>query len=272
MFFSFCINSYSQNYQRQKNEILLYNVLLNSGIGTIGFVLKNKKISKNNFLKSFIFSSIGGLIKHQSKYNIYYIVNNKPLLSYLNSSFYFIGDSFVRNSIDCNFKFNNWNFEYYGLRINLKLNNTKISFRYSPYSLLGLVGYSLAGNKLNLNKSIRYGCFYFDQNKKYNEEIYGSNFYNSISINTEKTLISTIPHELIHSFQHFDYLPLTKFYINDNNISKSRFFKGYQKIFTTDVNHFYPLYFAAGLISKSYYSNFFELEAEHYGTHKYVIK
>ncbi len=273
-----------QGYQAQRNQIAAYNVLFNGLIGGISGTLHKNKGEKvlPVFLKNFGKGCLGGLIKYSAKNQTYYLKSNSNIyFAPINRAFFFLGHSLVTNASRNLRTLENYHCNLYG-----------VDFDYSPYKELGnrlkvraslgttisLISFLGQGHKLNFYKTLEYGLFYFDMDSTFNRKgtlISGTASHNVMAIkkfSSGRTAQSVIPHELVHTFQHYDFFPLSNLYKKDLE-HKLNTYATYNKLsrfihFDYEALFFRSLY--AVQPKPKYYRNFFEFEAQHFSIRRYI--
>ena len=272
LFFSLLLNSvYTQN----REEILIYNLGLGALTSGIGAVINNKSDEKIGkvFINGFWKGAVGGYLVYESKNLIGEIQSNKKISYYgwssklVNS----LGVSIIENGAKNRKIWEKWilNFGFNRIELSLK-EDIQIRYKIMPVSLL-LTTYNAFNSNLELNHTLQTGEFIFS---KSNLPIRANGYTLGNSIVLKKSQaqnFSTISHELIHSYQYYDYNFVNSFtYTLENSLTKkSNFFKKFSEIFYFDKQLILlrPLYIIeGGTNNNNYFDNFFEYEAEFFSS------
>jgi len=272
----------AQTYQSQQRGIFIYNVSLGFFTGGIGSLINKKKGDNawKAFLKGSLQGGMGGLINYQAK-NLTYQIVEKENYAYgwparLTQS---IGSSIIENSAAGRNFWEGYHFSYGPLRLSLNSQQGfKPSLRIAASALVGFVAMSTKG-KLNLKYSLQSGApFVVSDGPIY---MFGNAFAGYVVGGTtaiDRNYLNDyelIAHEFIHIHQYEDFIGINTFF--DKPFKRwegnSNFFKNLRKIVYLDPGA--PL---QGLVYFSltrdgnYYRNWFEFEAEHFGTKRLVFR
>ena len=171
----------------------------------------------------------------------------------------------------CNFYGVNFHYngsEERGSRLNAKL---------SLANMASLISFSASGHKLDFYRTLEYGMFYFDLNPNTminGIQIAGLGGYNAIAIEKKNNRPSynIIPHEIVHTFQHYDFFPISSFYQKPLKklLDKSSLYTKVSKYIDFDYE---PLFFRSLYYTQpkpTYYKNYFEFEAEHFNSRIFI--
>jgi len=296
VFFLFSISSFGQDhwadynrseYRNQQNKLFVYNILLNGFISGVGGVV-NKNTDEKFFTvlsKSFGKGCLGGFVKYLSKSQAYYLKDyNNTFLAPVNRAFFFLGHSITMNGSLNQKTLENLYLNFYGINFNYQPFETKgdrFNARLSLGTLSSIIYFSASGHKLDLYKSLEYGQFYFELNPsfKFEGELgNGLAFYNVFAIrNIEQGTIiiplqSSVPHEIVHTYQHYDFFAFSSLYKNkiNNEFNKLKLYKVVSKYVQFDYEPLY--YFTMYQLQPKpiHFKNFFEFEAEHFETRDYI--
>lgn len=262
------------SYEGQRNQIFIYNTLLNGFIGGLGGAINKKKEEKlvNAFGKNFLKGTLGGLVKYTAKYETFQFANGKnKLLSYPNRLFYFLGHSFVNNASLNRHLFKYYNFQIYGVDLNFNLEHKfKVQTRASVYTLYSLGVMIGEGHKLNPIKSLEYGVFYFDWNKDVYSPYGGYALHNTLVLREGNQNHSEV-HEIIHIYQKFDYFLLSNFFEKSfKKIKSKKVVQTFNKYLYADIFYSDLLYYFQP--KPAHFKNFYEFEAESLSTRQFILR
>lgn len=277
-------HAYGQSYQGQRNQIFAYNILSNGLMGGIGGVVNKKKGEKALpvFIKNFGKGCLGGLIKYSAKSQTYYLKNlNFTFLAPANRAFYFLGHSVVMNASKNQRTLENYYCNFFGIDFNYKPyaeRGDKLNARLSLGTAISVAQFALIGHKLNFYNTLEYGQFYFDMDSSYTRKgkVYdGFATYNTFAIRQlgrGQTAIRSVPHEIVHTFQNYDFFALSSIYGKPLNsfLNKSKTYKSLSKYINFDYQ---PIFYRALYIAQPkpmYYRNNFEFEAEHFSDRRFI--
>jgi hypothetical protein len=149
-----------------------------------------------------------------------------------------------------------------------------LSVRLSLVTVGAFTSFLIRGHRFDLYKSIEYGIFYFHMNPHITKYA-GFTTFNCIAIGDNKAgvpLYSVIPHEMIHSYQSYDYFPISNLYTPAMKVKYEKFklYNVLSKYFRLD----YEAAFQGALYeiqpTPKYYKNFYEFEAQHFDTRAYI--
>lgn len=266
----------TQTYQERELQFATVNILTSGIIGGIGSLIHSKKSDRNlkTFFIGFTKGGLGGGLNFTSKIMLnkvgsekdWYIIHSSKLINAC-------GNSLI-NSASLNYKLS---FIYQFGFIRFELGN-KSNIRIMPIALAGF-GFSFLGHqKFDLSKTLIYGTPYFKDLTKGQDDC-GITYVNSIHIKENFKLIKeisngnvsitsfndqrTITHEIIHTYQYQEFLPINNFYLKQES-----------KLFHYDLPVFILPYLISEGINKSkkgsYYGNFYENEAETLSEGKFI--
>jgi hypothetical protein len=272
------INNYGQNYTSQTNKIFAYNIIFNGLIGGIGGTI-NKKPQENIFKafgKNFVIGSLGGLVKYTAKQETFSLrIEELSPYAKPNRLLFFVGQSIVNNaSLNRNI-FHTYTMQFYGINCDVQLKGKlSVKTKLSVLTLLSLYPFFANGDHLNLNRSLEYGLFYFDQNAKNRAKDGGEALHNAISISTTSPtsypMYQNIPHEIIHTYQFYDYFLISNFFY-PKSFTKLKTLSSYKfidKYFLIEIPYMGLFYLLQP--KPAHYQNFYEFEAEHFSTRSYI--
>jgi hypothetical protein len=264
--------------QNQESKVLFYNVGfggITAGIGAI--INKKSEPWKKCFLRGFWQGSIGGLLNYSAKKSIY-LVNKNSNVAYalparvISSA----GNSIIQNAAANQPFLQNWNFEYGFFRVDFSTGTkSKFGVRILPESIIASA-ILLSKGKPDIHTTLLTGVMSF----KSNNLIYsargahdGVNYGRAFLYLDSSTKYHVIAHEIIHEFQYREYLVFNSFF--KTSVSKINA-PALKKLFTQyiypDVPYFGLFYMLEGINpSPMIFRNYFEFEAERFGTNKFVI-
>lgn len=276
--------TYSQNYQSQRNELLAYNVFSNGLISGIGGVIHKKKGEKffPVFIKSFGKGCLGGLIKYSAKSQTYTFRNSQfNILAPVNRAYFFLGHSISMNASRNEKMLSNYYCNFYGVNFHydhFAKKGERINSRLSLGTVASILNFSLIKkHKLDFYKTLEFGEFYYDlkPNTIHNGiPISGLAGYNVMAIEKYNGFprTSVIPHELIHNYQYYDFFSISSFYEKPLNkiLDKSSFYKKVTKYIDFDYEQMFFTFAYIMQPKRTYYKNFFEFEAEHFSSRRFI--
>jgi hypothetical protein len=272
----------AQSFHQQTRQVFAYNILLNGLVGGIGGVINKSKEEKflKVFGRNFLKGSLGGLITYTAKYEVYRLRNpEKYWVAPLNRAFYYLGNSFVYNASLNRSLFSAYRCQFYLFNFDIHFKGKfRIVPRISLLSVASVSAFFIFGDHLSFNKSIKYGVFYFNQNKKNLKTRMGLGLNNAIEITPyplnvygydgDSWRYEMIAHEMIHTFQFPDYISISNFTRKSFQGMKSKDgYKRWSKYFFLD-GPFFPLLYV--LYPTPNYFNFFEYEADHFSTREFI--
>jgi hypothetical protein len=134
-------------------------------------------------------------------------------------------------------------------------------------------------SKLDFYRSIECGQLYFLPDTNFMNSINADGYagFNTIAIRDRPYNFlkyrNPLPHELIHTYQGYDFFPLTSLYYDrflEKKIMNIKWCKKLSKYIVLDTDDFY--FITAFLLQPEpqYYRNFFEFEAEHFSSREYI--
>lgn len=253
----------AQTKREQELTLLGYNVLFGTVLVLGDAILKDKKITLKNIFKG----ALGGFTIYAGKKSII-LHTNHNVPGIVPKSIHSLGYSMIDNTMNKRKLFQRFTTEIGFVRIELERNKSRL--RLNPFALFAF-GSRLfeESNRFNLKETLKAGTPMF-----YNREEKGqiTNRVNSIAyyqtyLNNDTLQRAIISHELIHSFQNFEYT------LTNNLISKQVQKKLNWKFIYFDQRFvFRSLYNAEKLKNEYRFSNFFEFEAEYFAKNRLVIR
>ncbi len=270
----------AQNYDTQQNQLLAYNLLLNGIVGGVGGAIHKAPGEKTwkVFLKNFGKGAIGGAVKYAAKYQTYYLRQpNSAFLAPANRLFFFLGHSMTMNASLNQKLLSRYYFNLYGLDMVMNFKDKEQKFlttRLSLGTVYGVSYFLIVGHKLNLYKSLEYGIYYFDLNPDM-KQYAGFATFNCIAMGKNAagtTYYGSIPHELVHTFQFYDFHPVSNLYTPAMRPVYEKI-KGYNtlsKYLKADYEGAFQGLLYLVQPTPKYYRNFFEFEAEHFSDRRYI--
>ncbi len=271
VFISVCGKTFSQSYNAQRTQVLVTNVLSNALIGGVGALFNKKPEDKmlKLFAKSFFKGSVGGLIKYSAKYQTYYLGNPSQVIhTPLNRLYFFLGHSVTMNAA-FNRKFlERYYCNFYGIEMRIgNLEGRRFQARLSLATLATALAFGIRGYEFNLYETIEQGQLFFDVNRNRLPGTAQAGF-NCLAIeaNSSNSNYGALPHEMIHTYQMYDYFGFSSIYDR-----WSRPFYDHNKVYRFLSNYFvadYEVLFFSGFYlaqrKPTYYRNYFEFEAQHF--------
>lgn len=259
-----------QSYNSQRNQVFLTNVLSNAVIGGIGGAINHREGEKvyKAFIRNFLKGGVGGMVKYTAKYQTYYLgMNLTSIYAPVNRLYFFLGHSMVLNAAYNRKLLEQYDCNFYGIAVRYNSRaETKLSARLS-LATVGCAGeYLIRGYDFNLFKSLEYGQLMFDAEKidDYNSD--GQARLNCIALTRQGRGGYIMPHEIVHTFQMYDYFSISSFY--DKKLrpkyEAKKLYKALSKYVVADYE---VLFFTASYFAQPnprYYKNYFEFEAEHF--------
>lgn len=267
----------AQNYATQRSQVLFSNLLSNALIGGIGGAINKKSGEKaaKVFARNFFKGALGGLVKYAAKYQAYYLArSNGPAMAHLNRMWFFLGHSFTMNAARNLNLFESYECNLYGFELKyIPGHDKKVTARLSLATVLGAAMFASQNYRFNFYRSLEYGVLYFDMSPA-QSAFTGFATFNCIAVKeiSGRTSTSVIPHEVLHTYQMYDYFGLSAFY---NRFTEKYYTNrnGYKKLSPYLVlDYEWAFYGAAyGLQPKPrYFRNYFEFEAEHFSSRRYL--
>lgn len=284
---TFCKTSLGQNYRAQQNQLFAYNILTNGLMGGIGGVI-NKPIGEkwySAFISNFGKGCLGGLVKYSAKSQTWYLRSQQNnFLMIPNRLFFFAGHSMVMNASKHKGLFDTYYLNMLGADIRWNIKKTEnlkpLQVRLSLQTLGSFALMAIEGGKLDFYRSLEMGQYYF---------IADTNFVNSLNTDAYagfNTMAvrnaiyhggrpNPIPHEIIHTYQGYDFFPITSFYYDrflEKKIMKIKWCKSLSKYIVLDIDDFYFITAFFLQPEPQHYGNFFEFEAEHFAGRYYIYR
>ncbi|MEM9917335.1 MAG: hypothetical protein AAF990_04525 [Bacteroidota bacterium] len=273
----------AQSYQKQKNQLFVYNVAIGGIIGGVGALI-NKGKDENGwkvFLKGTGQGLLGGFINYQAK-NLTYQIAKKEKLSYgwwarITQS---VAASITENAASNRNFWESFHINYGPIRFEIdKRNAFKPSVKVAPGALYGMIWMSTKG-RFDFKTSFQSGAPVFLSDGSI--RIFGDLFAGYVlagSMAYDKRELDNyelFAHEFIHVLQYDDYVGLNSFFDKPLQkwIEKTSFFRATNKFIYYDFH--LPIWSTVLLIVKedfdTYYRNWFEFEAEHFATKRAVVR
>jgi hypothetical protein len=268
----------AQSYQQQRRQIFGYNIILNGLVAGVGGVINKSHEEKilNAFGRNFLKGAIGGIITYTAKFEVYQLRNPENYwIAPLDRAFYYIGNSIVYNASLNKSIFDSYRCQFYLFNIEIHLKRKfKVTPRISLLSLASLGTFFILQDHLNFKNSIKYGLFYFNENKKYIYSREGLGLNNAIEIaaHPPDTIIDfkyeVIAHEMIHTFQFPDYISISNYMKKSfQGVKSTDKYKKWSRYFYLD-GPFFPILYV--IYPKPNYQIFYEYEANHFSTRKFI--
>lgn len=266
----FLLSMMTMKSQNTDFEMATYNIGFGALVGGVGAVINKKPSQKlgNAFLSGVLKGSLGGYLIFESKRTIRKIASTENLeyawpAKIVNS----LGTSVVESAARNDGNWNRWHLHIGFNRIELDLyDKPRIKYRMMPVSFL-LTAYIAFGNKFELEKSLLTGEFIFSNENSniFSNDFAAVNIGNVILYKPTQYTPDLIAHEIIHSYQYYDFnfintwteRPVLK------GLSKTNINSKILDFFYLDLNGV-PLraaYLIENTTGPSYYDNFFEYEA-----------
>ena len=276
------ITTNAQTYKHQQYEIFAVNILSNGFIGGVGGVINKSEDEKilPVFLRNFGKGCLGGLIKYTSKsYSNYLNYPDNTFYAPINRMHFFLGHSIVMNASMNKKMLETYYFNYLGINFQFfpKKEVNKFQARISAASLLSFASFAIRGHDFDFFKSLEYGLFYFNLKEGYKQNgfyPYGLAYHNSIAIKEyqKAPYYFIIPHELVHTYQFYDFYPLGNYYKEKANkyLNNYSIYNFLSKYISLDHEAIYHSILYEIQPEPIYYRNYFEYEAEHFSSRKYI--
>lgn len=275
-----------QNYRTQQNQVFAYNILSNGLMGGFGGLI-NKPVNEKwykAFITNFGKGCLGGLVKYSAKSQIWYLGNqNNNFLILPNRLFFFAGHSMVMNASKHKGLLDTYYLNYLGMDIRWNIrkeeNIKPLQVRLSVQTLGSYFYMKNDNSKLDFYRSLECGQLYFVPDTNFMNSINADGYagFNTIAIRDRPYNFlkyrNPLPHELIHTYQGYDFFPLTSLYYDrflEKKIMNIKWCKKLSKYIVLDTDDFY--FITAFLLQPEpqYYRNFFEFEAEHFASRNYI--
>ncbi|WP_445749778.1 hypothetical protein [Polaribacter sp.] len=210
-------------------QAAFYDIGFGAVIGGIGAIINKKPTEKtgNVFIKGFWQGALGGYFVFESKRLIRATVKQDSYRYFWPSKIVnSFGNSILENAAANRDFWEQYHFNIGFNRLEFDLKNKgKFTYKIMPFALYATVNGFINGN-LDVNKSLCVGTFIFKSNK----EIQGGNFFNAGSAEayslTNQILydenffsISTLGHEIIHTYQYEQAVNFNSFFIKPKKIT-----------------------------------------------------
>lgn len=266
--------------QDQDRTLLIYSVGLGAITSGIGAVINKPKHTdwKKYFVKGLWQGCIGGFVNYSSKKTLY-LVNkqNEFLYAWPAKLLHGAGLSIMENAALNEPFLQNWNIDYGPVRFDFSINGKrKARVRFLPESIAGII-FTAGKARFNLGRTLSTGNLVFvsKEGYVYNGSHYtlGFSFSRALALGAlGKNDHEVIAHEIVHQFQFGDFQVLNTWL---KPFEKKITSKTLQTIFTRYVYFslpwFWPIYELSGRYeTPHYYRNFFEFEAQRFGSNTYV--
>ncbi|MDR3680110.1 MAG: hypothetical protein P4L41_09105 [Flavipsychrobacter sp.] len=264
----------------QDTQLFLYNAgfgCFSAGIGSI--ISKQPHTSfKKRLLKSCMAGLLGGSLEYAGK-KANYLINANNNLAYalparlVNNA----GYSMVENGALGRPIFSHWCFYYNFIRFDYSVPENSFKARLLPWTIYGYAfckqissaTFDLNGTLLTGDLAFKSHGFFYIGGEVYAGENYGHAFVYTDDYNK----YHYIAHELTHEFQFHDLQVCNTFFEPLwHNRTKTRIYKLLDKYVYADFSYFLLAYNINSQLNygQSYYSNFFEFEAERFASNAYV--
>lgn len=277
----FLLRSGAQNYDAQRSQVFLVNVLSNALIGGVGGLINKEKEEKAGraFVRNFLKGGAGGLVKYTAKQQLYHFqIPDKALLAPLNRLHFFLGHSMVMNASYNRPLLERYYCNFYGIDIRLSLKEEqKFQARLSVATLGSALYMAAKGFHFNLYTSLEYGLPVFDiYNRRTSLKDGSQAGFNTMAIERYggHYNYSVVGHELAHTYQMYDYFGFTSFY--DRKARKyyeeKKIYRALSKYLVLDYE---MLFFGALYLSQPrplHFRNYYEFEAEHFAHRRYIMR
>jgi hypothetical protein len=277
----------AQSYRSQQNQLFAWNILSNGVMGGVGGMINRDHDEKwyMAFARNFGKGCLGGLVKYTAKNQTYYLrYSQNQFLALPNRLLYFAGHSITMNASLNKGIFDTYYCNILGVDMRWHLMNVqddekRFQARVSLMSVASALSVGAQHYSFDFYKSLEMGCFYFvmDTPTLHNGvKVTGFQRFNSIAIGNSPfggPYPNTIPHEFVHIYQSYDFFSITNFfyprYIKPK-IANTRWYGVINRFIVPDVD---VAYFIAAYTLQpkpTYYRNFFEFEAEHFSSRRYI--
>lgn len=268
-----------ETFQKQKNQLFVYNIGVGGFLGGVGSLI-NKNKGENGFkvfFKGFGQGILGGFINYQSK-NISHLIAKRKNLHYGWAAKFTqsIGASIIENAAANRNLWESYHFNYGPLRFQVDQQNAfKPSVKIAPGALVGLIWMGTKG-RFDFKTSIQSGSPVFLSDgviPMFGDTYDGFVIAGSMAYNkNELDNYELFAHEYIHILQYDDYIGFNSYF--NSLTQKSSFFRYTEKFVYYDFHM--PVWSLIVLRIRnsvdSYFENWFEFEAEHFATKRFVIR
>ena len=266
--------------QDQQRTLLIYNVGLGAITSGIGAVINKPKHAdwKKYFIKGCWQGSIGGFVNYTSKKALYLVNKQKePLYAWPAKLLHAAGLSIIENASLNEPFLQNWNIDYGPVRVDFSINGKrKTRVRFLPESIAGII-YASKTARFNLGRTLSTGTMVFVSKETFvsnhGEYTTGFSYSRAIALGAYgNQSYDVIAHEIVHQFQFGDFQVFNSWLKPFEKKIKS---KTVQTIFSKyiyfNIPYFWAIYELAGRYeAPHYYRNFFEFEAQRFGSNSYV--
>jgi hypothetical protein len=268
--------------QDQQRALFVYNVGLGAVTSGIGAVINKPKHTdwKKYFIKGFWQGSIGGFVNYSSKKALY-LVNKQqePLYAWPAKLLHAAGLSIMENASLNEPFLQNWNIDYGPVRVDFSINGKKRTrVRFLPESIAGVIFASQTA-RFNLGRTLSSGSLVFVSKNTF----VSSHGYKSLGFSYSRAIAlgayanqsyDVFAHEIVHQFQFGDFQVLNTWLKPFEKKIKSKTLQTiYTKYVYFNIPFFWAIYEASGRFEDPhYYRNFFELEAQRFGSNTHVAR
>lgn len=272
----------AQSYQKQRREIIAYNVLSTATTAAIGALINKKKNEKwfPVFYRSFLSGAVGGYLMHEGKNLLFHIKKKESLYWGWPAKLIFFAGSSIAENVSANRK--PWerfhmNFGFVRLQFEPmakeKLSATILLSELTTTFMLATRG------SFDIKRSLQFGNTIFTSNRSLSNNgdrllegyALGESFIvNRSYFDTARSFFYYIvTHEAVHTFQNNNFITVNPYFkkISDSVAVKSKLFNKTRNFFTLDLDQplFWGLYYLEDQKKTgTYFRNFFEYEAQHY--------
>lgn len=266
-------------YEKQKLSLYGYNIGfagITTGIGRVINKNKNEKFA-TAFWQGFKHGMLGGTILFSAKQLSYQITNEQNLVwGWPVKLLHSYGASIMENSSNHAPIFKSLRFPVGFIWFDLDFTGSlKGKIRFAPASLASFIVMTVRDN-FNLTKTLSMGIPYFEYNDTLTRTG-GYSLINSMSINNSYAYSQRVDpaHELIHNLQVREYFIFYTYFTNSRFVKKfqspdKKLEKFLSDFLYPDIPYITPLYNLNKALSKNYYGNLYELEAQHFATNQFV--
>ena len=269
-----------QQYRAQRTDFALYNMGMGGLAGGVGAWVNKEKEQKWHrvFFKGMAQGLLGGYLTHQGK-NLTYQIYAQEQYSYAWPAHlvHAAGASIVQNAASNRNFWEHWHINLWLFRLDYNLPERRFQTRVFPSSIYGVLE-SRKNGKFNFSKSLKTGFIFLDAE---NTDYLG---YASVTTMTVGVNSAVYPgylykvgaHEVMHLLQYEGFVHINPLFNKVDAKWKEDFtwYKTLSRFIYFDFNglYFWAAYdwIGGGEYRPCYWDNFFEKEAEHYSTKRYL--
>lgn len=266
--------SQDQAFRKQRNQLTVYNIGVNSLIGGFGRLLHKPKDTPGHkaFLEGLYQGALGGSLNHLGLHLTHQIAKRRNItLAWPARLVNALGSSLIQNTAEGRRLFERLHFNLFLTRLEYYPYQKKFRARIFTSSIYSAIYVGVQG-RLSIGKSLQTGILYFESSGKFSsaaprpsEAVAFTNSIGMGKLEPGQYYYDIYAHEVAHILQYDRFVGANAlFYQVDQKLKeKARWYKQLAQVFYFDLNG--PLFFVLYKLAGSTHNcNLFEQEAENY--------